>query len=416
MRKRFVIIGSICFVITAIVSLWLFVSAKVEYSKDMSYRFMFSNRGLSSRGIIDASDGPYARFYDFESETVVPLCDRPACVHEDMDCFAYALTHEKYGTLEDINLYDGWLYFLTMEIDFQKEGPYSLALYRASPSGGNVKKLYTFPQMDFAYNMTISDGIIFLTLGKFNPDKGTSANEDYDTGLLGWYDLQKKHFNALSEKSGYGNNLQFLGYSGGKALYSHKYQTEPFTFGMDTYSDPAKFDHFLSINRMTYWWVDIDSVTETAWSEEFMEMIPTRTETNELCFFYHDTIYNTRSNWDGNRHTVEIISYRSSDRKEETRVTVDMPEKGNVPNRIINGDYFYIHETDESGNISGLLLVNGKTGKLTPINEFMNFSVAAQIESRVLLTDHISEDKAQYLWIEIDDLLSSRVERINRFS
>lgn len=416
LKNRFVLISLCCAVFFTVILIWVLTGSKESYPVGtISYTLQLSGLGLSPAGIADAGNwGSNAQFYDFESGEIVPFCEIPSCKHEDNGCFAWSLANSEYGEIQQINLYNNTLFFLALRNDFSVENPYYLVLCSSSVSGSSIKELYTFPDMDSCTNMTIADGKVFLTLKKANQEASQHNNMDYDSGVVGWYDLKSGKFVMLPEKTGYGNNISFLGYTDGKVLYRHSYQTEPFELEIDTFADSEKLEYFVNISRFTYWYADIENVQEEPWSSDYFEVVGSRYSGREI-FVSPNAIHQFTHQWGDEKYTVDIRSYSIVSRDMKNTFSITLRTNTNLPNAVIYSDYLYFAEYDSSGNVIALTLIDNSNGEQILLNEFSEYVPTAQIGSKVVLLSY-QDNQTVYSWIELEDLLASRNDLINTFS
>lgn len=118
--------------------------------------------------VAERGKAPYIMYMDHGSDTIIPLCGRPDCSHDDPDCNAYV------DGGSQLTYYDGYLYVMSGDGSEEKA-----ELLRMDPDGSNrvaVLDLLAFAKKnggDYIHCDMISNGICFLR---------TCHWVEYDTG------------------------------------------------------------------------------------------------------------------------------------------------------------------------------------------------------------------------------------------
>lgn len=134
-------------------------------------------------GIIYVNDG-ICCFYDYSSDSSIPLCLKPNCTHNDKDCISKIIAVSGNGT-EHTVVYNDSVYYFTVEENIVGEGKntaYNILsiLHKCDLQTGEITDVLEIPDLNCttSVNMVLNDNTIYFTAsnGAYQFEDGTWMN------------------------------------------------------------------------------------------------------------------------------------------------------------------------------------------------------------------------------------------------
>lgn len=169
------------------------------------------------RGAIDVTAGKegfyYAgyhpihtiQYYDEKSQTMIPLCNRPECAHNNSECTAY-VANEGYTLF--MNAAKDALFLMEQEnfSDETNETYPGQNLYRIEPDGSNRTRILHLKNRDLKRTFAGDERYLYFITTFYNEESGTDCYElnrlDYGTGThvkLETFEKQTKLIGAFDQ-------------------------------------------------------------------------------------------------------------------------------------------------------------------------------------------------------------------------
>lgn len=162
--------------------------------------------GLSNsyeNGVIYLSDD-VCNFYDYPSDTSIPLCMKPNCTHEDKDCISKIIASSAGGVDHSV-IYNDCIYYFTETESIEgedkgKESTYNIEsiLHKCDLKSGEVTDIINIDDLDCtsSVNMFFSEDTIYFIAsnGAYQFEDGTWMNAGTDKQYLCSVNLSDNNF------------------------------------------------------------------------------------------------------------------------------------------------------------------------------------------------------------------------------
>lgn len=164
-------------------------------------------------GIIYISDG-ICNFYDYASDTSIPLCLKPNCTHNDDSCISKIISESECGA-EHVVIYKDSVYFFTETESIEGEGEnttYNIQsiLHKCDLESGEIIDVLTISDLNCisSVSMILNGDTIYFTAsnGAYQFEDGTWMNAGFGKQYLCSVDLTQKSF----ENYGLVNDNEFV--------------------------------------------------------------------------------------------------------------------------------------------------------------------------------------------------------------
>ncbi|MCR0327931.1 hypothetical protein MKA58_11060 [[Clostridium] innocuum] len=200
----------------------LFICSSCE-NRDEEIK-MNSQTAVEFTGYIQMDDGiyysssmdnqPYMCFFDKKSKKKVPVCQKPNCKHNDMNCSAFQLGTYKDSILQTFTFYKNRLYLYYIG----KTNNQNDVIMTADLDGNNRKEWFQVPDNSLINQSFIYQDMMFISynvLGEI---------DDYQTGVISTqlyvYDMNENTEKLIDKtESNKDSFLVFIGFQDGKAYY-----------------------------------------------------------------------------------------------------------------------------------------------------------------------------------------------------
>lgn len=152
-------------------------------------------------GLIYTSGG-ICNFYDYASDTSIPLCLKPNCTHNDKECISKILSTSGCGT-EHAVIYEDNIYFFTETESIEGEGKdtsYNIqsVLHKCNLKSGEITDVLDISDLNCisSVNMVLNNDTIYFTAsnGAYQFEDGTWLNAGFGKQYLCSVNLTDKNF------------------------------------------------------------------------------------------------------------------------------------------------------------------------------------------------------------------------------
>ncbi|WP_455938758.1 hypothetical protein [Gemella morbillorum] len=168
-------------------------------SKELNVISALSNS--YENGLIYTSGG-ICNFYDYASDTSIPLCLKPNCTHNDKECISKILSTSGCGT-EHAVIYEDNIYFFTETESIEGEGKdtsYNIqsVLHKCNLKSGEITDVLDISDLNCisSVNMVLNNDTIYFTAsnGAYQFEDGTWLNAGFGKQYLCSVNLTDKNF------------------------------------------------------------------------------------------------------------------------------------------------------------------------------------------------------------------------------
>lgn len=195
-------------IVSIIISMSMLLSLTSCNGKDEEYRIKGKELNVISalsnsydNGIIYTSGG-ICNYYDYTSDTSIPLCLKPNCTHNDKDCISKIISTSGCGTDHAVINKDS-IYFFTETESIEGEGKnttYNIqsVLHKCDLKSGEITDVLNISDLNCisSMNMVINNDTIYFTAsnGAYQFEDGTWLNAGFGKQYLCSVDLTNSKF------------------------------------------------------------------------------------------------------------------------------------------------------------------------------------------------------------------------------
>lgn len=195
-------------VVSIIIGMSMLLSLTSCSSKNDEYKIKSKELNVISalsnsyeNGLIYTSGG-ICNFYDYASDTSIPLCLKPNCTHNDKECISKILSTSGCGT-EHAVIYEDNIYFFTETESIEGEGKdtsYNIqsVLHKCNLKSGEITDVLDIPDLNCisSVNMVLNNDTIYFTAsnGAYQFEDGTWLNAGFGKQYLCSVNLTDKNF------------------------------------------------------------------------------------------------------------------------------------------------------------------------------------------------------------------------------
>ncbi len=195
-------------VVSIIIGMSMLLSLTSCSSKNDEYKIKSKELNVISalsnsyeNGLIYTSGG-ICNFYDYASDTSIPLCLKPNCTHNDKECISKILSTSGCGT-EHAVIYEDNIYFFTETESIEGEGKdtsYNIqsVLHKCNLKSGEITDVLDISDLNCisSVNMVLNNDTIYFTAsnGAYQFEDGTWLNAGFGKQYLCSVNLTDKNF------------------------------------------------------------------------------------------------------------------------------------------------------------------------------------------------------------------------------
>lgn len=195
-------------VVSIIIGMSMLLSLTSCSSKNDEYKIKSKELNVISalsnsyeNGLIYTSGG-ICNFYDYASDTSIPLCLKPNCTHNDKECISKILSTSGCGT-EHAVIYEDNIYFFTETESIEGEGKdtsYNIqsVLHKCNLKSGEITDVLDISDLNCisSVNMVLNNDTIYFTAsnGAYQFEDGTWLNAGFGKQYLCSVNLTDKSF------------------------------------------------------------------------------------------------------------------------------------------------------------------------------------------------------------------------------
>lgn len=195
-------------VVSIIIGMSMLLSLTSCSSKNDEYKIKSKELNVISalsnsyeNGLIYTSGG-ICNFYDYASDTSIPLCLKPNCTHNDKECISKILSTSGCGT-EHVVIYEDNIYFFTETESIEGEGKdtsYNIqsVLHKCNLKSGEITDVLDISDLNCisSVNMVLNNDTIYFTAsnGAYQFEDGTWLNAGFGKQYLCSVNLTDKNF------------------------------------------------------------------------------------------------------------------------------------------------------------------------------------------------------------------------------
>lgn len=194
--------------IVGVVAVSMLFSLTSCKEKGSEYKILSKERNVITalsnsyeNGMIYVSDG-ICNFYDYATDTAIPLCMKPNCTHNDTDCISKIIASSGSGTEHSV-IYNDYIYYFTETESIEGEGKdttYDImsTLHKCDLTSGVITDVVEIPDLNCTTSvaMVLNDNTLYFTAsnGAYQFDDGTWMNAGIGKQYLCSVNLKNNSF------------------------------------------------------------------------------------------------------------------------------------------------------------------------------------------------------------------------------